>query len=326
MNKLCRLFASVPLFRNRLICKFPAANTRQPYHLTRRLQSAGDKITNPEEDEFEDQLPFSIDPRSVVGDDPEKIEALKNLMLEVELLMQTSGKLLPKSLTPKEWLLLLVTKTSEARHNVLKSIYVNRQRLEGFERNSDRKRDSRLKYQFPALSGERPKLETSTLPAYRLGITSMFQRITDRQFNKLRNFRLARAAMFGPDIFIDCSYDEYMTGPEKIHCAYQLLYAFSSNRDAAEPFNYVLCNANKEGFVIQKLLDLIPNLYDDSFITVTEKSFTEFHPKEKFVYLTPDCYEDLETYDHDSYYIIGYYFIIQSICRKFDIMLIVNSH
>lgn len=112
--------------------------------------------------------------------------------------------------------------------------------------------------------------------------------------------------MFGQPIVIDCSYDRYMTIKEASNTALQLSYVFSNNRLHVSPFNLYFCNAYKESTVMSKFNKMIPTLYNDEFpVNISEKSYLDIFPKEKLVYLTPHCREELRTYNHDDVYIIG---------------------
>lgn len=112
--------------------------------------------------------------------------------------------------------------------------------------------------------------------------------------------------IFGQPVVIDCSYDEHMVHREIINAAKQLTYVFGDNRIHKDPFNMHLCNVNLEGTFIEQLERNIPSLQEPWFpLNIHQKSYLDVFPKEKLVYLTPHCREELTVYDHDAIYIIG---------------------
>ena len=111
---------------------------------------------------------------------------------------------------------------------------------------------------------------------------------------------------FGQKIVLDCSYDEYMTKREAINAAKQIMILFSENRNHINPFDIHLCNLTPNSTTMKYLLKHIPTLLDKEFpLNVHENSFMDLFPKEQLVYLTPHCKTDMNSYSHDSIYIIG---------------------
>lgn len=111
---------------------------------------------------------------------------------------------------------------------------------------------------------------------------------------------------FGQKIIFDCSYDQYMTRREANSAAKQLMISFADNRRHKDPFDLHFCNVNFNGETFNGLQRYIPNLRSPTFPTnLCEGSYLDLFPKEKLVYLTPHCRNDLTDYDPDSIYIIG---------------------
>lgn len=55
-----------------------------------------------------------------------------------------------------------------------------------------------------------------------------------------------------------------------------------------------------------KLEKSLPTMHNPDFpMNITEKTYTEIFPREKLVYLTPHCREELKVYSEDDIYIIG---------------------
>lgn len=50
----------------------------------------------------------------------------------------------------------------------------------------------------------------------------------------------------------------------------------------------------------------IATLHEPGFpLNLHEQSYLDLFPKNQLVYLTPNCREELQVYDHDTIYIIG---------------------
>lgn len=97
-----------------------------------------------------------------------------------------------------------------------------------------------------------------------------------------------------------------MSQQELKNTAKQLALAFSVNREHKNPFPIQFCNVNFNGPVMKHLLKHIPTLYNPEFpINISHKSYLDMFPREKLVYLTPHCRNEMTHFDYDSVYIIG---------------------
>lgn len=77
---------------------------------------------------------------------------------------------------------------------------------------------------------------------------------------------------------------------------------------------------NRDGQLRAFLKKQVPTLDDPDFpMSVHEKSYLDLFPKEKLVYLTPHCREEMQEYDHDAIYIIG------AIVDKVSVIFVFNS-
>lgn len=111
---------------------------------------------------------------------------------------------------------------------------------------------------------------------------------------------------FGQNLVIDCSYDDYMNDKEMRNTAKQLMLCFALNRMHNEPFNVHHCNANFHKMTMKTLEKGLVQIRDAAFpFNVTEKSYLDLFPKEKLVYLTPHCKNDLTEFNPDDIYIVG---------------------
>lgn len=242
--------------------------------------------------------PFdNIDYDSITGGDEEKLSQLKRLILEIDLLYE-GGEQVPSRLNVEQWQNLLQLSSRSSRMKHLKFLFLIEKKKENRVVRKLEKRAERLE-----LYENLPKNDHIE---YGLLRNSMFHRIYEKQINFLYNYRLCQAMLFGQEILIDCSYDGHMSLKEKTNCAKQLLLMWSYNRVHKDPFNIIFCNVNKEETVFKHLSKTIPTIDEPTFpFNYTHKSYLELYPKNKLVYLTPHCNEELKEYNHDDVYIIG---------------------
>lgn len=114
------------------------------------------------------------------------------------------------------------------------------------------------------------------------------------------------AKMYGPKIIIDCGYDVYMKRQEAKNTAEQIKNCFSINRSHEEPFDLNICNADFNSITMKSLEKFIPTLKNPEFpMEVHTANITDVFPRQKLVYLTPHCDNDLEDFSCDDIYVIG---------------------
>nr|CAH0103206.1 unnamed protein product [Daphnia galeata] len=141
---------------------------------------------------------------------------------------------------------------------------------------------------------------------YGLGKNTIFLKIYDITMDHYLNDRVAQASMFDLPVVYDHSYEPHMSQQELKNTAKQLALAFSVNREHKNPFPIQFCNVNFNGPVMKHLLKHIPTLYNPEFpINISHKSYLDMFPREKLVYLTPHCRNEMTHFDYDSVYIIG---------------------
>lgn len=141
---------------------------------------------------------------------------------------------------------------------------------------------------------------------YKLGGNSCFLRFYDTTINHHYNWKLIREMMGGQKLVLDCGFEDKMTRNELKYCARQLQLAFAANRAHDYPYDLHYCNINPNEYLHQEFHSYIPTMYQPDFpINITEKSYLDLFEKDKLVYLTPDCHEELKEFDHDAIYIIG---------------------
>lgn len=141
---------------------------------------------------------------------------------------------------------------------------------------------------------------------YGLFHNTMFLRVYESTMDHWHNNKLIQAMQFGQNLVIDCSYDDYMNDKEMRNTAKQLTLCFALNRMHNEPFNVHHCNANFQKTTMKNLQKSLVQIHDTAFpFNITEKSYLDLFPKEKLVYLTPHCKNDLEEFNPDDIYIVG---------------------
>lgn len=119
-------------------------------------------------------------------------------------------------------------------------------------------------------------------------------------------YRALQAMMYGQSIVIDCSYEEHMVWRETINAAKQMTLVFGDNRMHKDPFNIHMCNVNFNGQFMEQLKRNIPSIDEPWFpMNIHNKSYLDVFSKDKLVYLTPHCRQELTTFDHDAVYIVG---------------------
>lgn len=239
----------------------------------------------------------NIDYNAITGGDEELLSKLKRFILEIDLLYE-SGEQVPSSLKIEQWQNLLQLNSRSARLKHLRYLFLIEKKKENRIVRKLEKRAERLE-QY-----ENEPVNDHIL--YGLMRNTMFHRIYEKQINYLYNYRLCEAMLHGQDILIDCGYDGHMSLKEQKNCAKQLLLLWSYNRFHRDPFNIIFCNVDKKGTVFKSLSKTIPTIDEPTFpLNYTNKGYLELYPKEKLVYLTPHCNQELKKYNYDDVYIIG---------------------
>lgn len=114
------------------------------------------------------------------------------------------------------------------------------------------------------------------------------------------------AKQYGSKIIIDCSYDLHMQRKEAKNTAEQIKTCIMANRSHADPFDLHICNANLDGATMKSLENYLPNLKSRTFAAeIHEEDVIDVFPKERLVYLTPHCDNELEEFSGNDIYIIG---------------------
>ncbi|XP_050681371.1 mitochondrial ribonuclease P protein 1 homolog [Leptidea sinapis] len=224
---------------------------------------------------------------------------LRILMLEVEVMRQ-DGRPAPDYLGSDHWEHLLESSSRNQRHNYLKYLW----KCEKSKENEKLKKEARRK-EFQDSEFEEVKEFPDDL-LYGLKHQTLFLRIRDQSINNFDNYRALQALTYGQSLVIDCSYEDHMVKREILNAAKQLTFVFGDNRIHKEPFNLHLCNVSLEGQFMKQFRKYVPSVDEPMFpLNIHTQSYMDIFPKEKLVYLTPHCREELTSFDHDAIYIVG---------------------
>ncbi|XP_047027197.1 mitochondrial ribonuclease P protein 1 homolog [Helicoverpa zea] len=231
--------------------------------------------------------------------DAELEKKLRILMLEVEVMRQ-DGRHAPDNIKQDQWQHLLELTSKNQRASYLQYLFKTEKSRENFKAKKEAKRKEN-----PVIKPEESKENEDDL-LYGIQHQSLFLRIRDQSINQFDNYRALQSLMHGQSIVIDCSYEDNMVYKETLNAAKQLTYVFGDNRVHKEPFNLHICNVNMGGKFMKQMMKNIPSLDEPWFpLNIHTKSYLDVFPKEKLVYLTPHCREELTKFDHDAVYIIG---------------------
>lgn len=240
------------------------------------------------------------DIKLISGGDSELEHKLRVIILEADVMRQ-DGKCVPSTnyMNQNHWRELLALKTRTARSKYLSYLFKTQKKVEN---KTARKEEQRL------IRESRPKMvfPDDGKMRYYLGGNNMFLRIYDSSMNNMYNNKLMKAMQFGQKLIIDCGFHGNMNRKENINTAKQLTLLFSDNRYHIDPFDLHLCNLQKDNDLHDALYKFMPTMYDPEFpLNIYENSYLDVFPKNKLVYLTPHCRQEMTEFDHDALYIIG---------------------
>ncbi|XP_020293975.1 mitochondrial ribonuclease P protein 1 homolog [Pseudomyrmex gracilis] len=237
--------------------------------------------------------------------DPENKKLAQIIELEIDVLRHNAEKVPNGTIAPREWLVLFKLETRSQRKKYLHFLWHNEKTREN---KAAKKEAKKAEWLVKKAELEKKEAEEDTNEMkYGLGHNTIFMRIYESTMNNFYNGRvILHAMMYEPKIVFDCSYEEHMTIFEIQYCVRQLIMAFSNNRTHENPMFLYFCNFNKDGFLGQNFYRQLPIADDVDFpAVITTQSYLDLFPKEKLVYLTPHCRNDLEEFDPEAIYIIG---------------------
>jgi len=152
---------------------------------------------------------------------------------------------------------------------------------------------------------EQLKLEKSDSLHNKVQLNTIFLRLVKSTQLKHWRARCAQAMLFGRPFVVDMSYENYMNNKDTYSFIDQLLNGYGRNHCRVEPFDLVLTNFDKSGFVFKKIC-FMHDSPDCMFAKISEQSYLDLFPKERLVYLSPHAEDELLEDDEDNIYIIGH--------------------
>lgn len=232
----------------------------------------------------------------------EREKRLKVIMLEMDICRQEGRRVPdPATVKPTQWEEILALSSRSARWRYYAFLWQIEKRKE-----SEVLRKEKRKLLIEERRAEEREQNEDGHLVYGLHHNTMFLRIYDTTIDRWNNSKLIKAMQFGTKLVMDCSYDKHMVPREAKNAAKQLMLLFADNRLDADPFDLHFCNANLNGIAMQALSRHIPTMLDPGFpMNVHEESYLDLFPRNKLVYLTPHCTNDLLEYNHDDIYIVG---------------------
>ncbi|KRT80697.1 hypothetical protein AMK59_5382, partial [Oryctes borbonicus] len=236
--------------------------------------------------------------KQVIAANPEFEMKIKVLLLELEVLRQDGNRVPSNSFLRKDyWQELLRLNTRTARKKYLTFLFKLEKKKENMQLKKEKKQQDK-----------KPKSDENAEDhlTYSLMHNTILLRVYDSTINNFYNSRLIKALMFGQKLIVDCGYYKEMTTRENVNCAKQLMLLFAENRINDDPYDLHLCNLNKQSSLAQALHRQIATMYEPWFpLNIHQESYLEIFPKDKLIYLTPHCRQEMLDYDHDAVYIIG---------------------
>lgn len=243
--------------------------------------------------------------KTLTGGEPDLVKRLKLAEFEYEVSKQ-EGARAPSELTLEHWKELLALSSTSKRKKYLIFLF----KLEMTKLNRKTKKDEeKLKREAEKeAEKEADKLKDKSEEhiEYGLGKNSICLKIYETKMDHFLNDKMIQASMFDMPVVYDLSYDQHMTSQEQKNAAKQLVLSLVANREHNNPFPLQFCNVNFNGPVMKYLLRFIPSLYNPDFpVSISPKSYLDIFPRDKLVYLTPHCQNEMTHFDPDSVYIVG---------------------
>lgn len=143
-------------------------------------------------------------------------------------------------------------------------------------------------------------------PIYRKWHNFIFMRISPGDMDAANDWKKRVAAVHGQPFVVDFDFEQYMQRREVINTCDQVANLFGHNYKAKEPFDLWFCNYHKNSLTGERLAQSIPNLTaPNAMISLEERSYLDYFPKERLVYLTPHANNTLNKFSEDDIYIMA---------------------
>nr|CAG4645800.1 EOG090X0D3U [Lynceus sp. MCZ IZ 141354] len=263
-------------------------------------QDQGDPVSETAQPVLQIEGLTEEDIAKLTDNDPEKLKKLRLYKFEYEIYRE-DGSEVPSSMTFTQWKDLLARDSRMGRKRQLRFYFINE-----MKKKSEQEKKAEIRKKMEEEYANRESLPKDGHIQYGLWNNNIFLKISETKMDRFYTSRLIPALQFAPPLLLDMSYDDHMSTRESSNAANQLAIAFSNNRQHPEPMNLMLVNAKRDGSTMEFLEKRIPILYNPDFpMEVHPESYLDLFPKEKLVYLTPHCKEEMTHFDPDAIYIIG---------------------
>jgi ribonuclease P protein 1 len=228
---------------------------------------------------------------------PEESKRLRVLKLEYDVFFST-GVRVPDAVSDDEWLKVLRDlPTYHARKRYYSYLFKN----EKSRANSKMKSARNIELQEEKRQRVREEIETGEKLPFKNAFLMFLQENT---MNKFYYGNMCRAMLRGPHLVFDFGFEEVMSEQELKSLITQMQLSHNMNKMSREPFHFHFCNVCPGSRTFSYLEGSFPNLATVP-ISVTDKHYTEFYPKERLVYLSPNAPTVMTSFDEDDVYIIG---------------------
>jgi len=246
-------------------------------------------------DAVQDVPPPSEEFVSSLNDEDKR--TLQLTRLEIESL-NTTEQVTPVNITDDQWMFLISNCTNpNGRYNFL--IHLRQLEVSDY----GLAQEKAVKQQMHLERWE--KYERSKAEGI-LATNKMLININDTYIDRHSNNNLRHAMLHGIPLLIDMGYFDDHRGPQAIkNLLNQISMVFGLNKIESEPFHLVLCNTVLSQWLphhghFEKYVqrEQVP-------ITITEKSYLDLYPREDLIYLSPDAFHTLHSFDPNKIYILG---------------------
>ncbi|CAG0886422.1 unnamed protein product [Darwinula stevensoni] len=232
----------------------------------------------------------------------ENEERLQKIIHMEFSLWQETGEKVPQSLTPEQWKNLYNLPSRAGRKKYLLYLF----KVEKAKEKQVIKKEEAAQLREVYLAQRREERAKNPHIIYGLAKNTILLKVYDKTMDMFHNYKVFNAMLWGQSIVFDLSYDSYMNQRECLNCADQIQMALAANRRHADPFHVQLCHVDAQSPTYRALEKFIPTIREPTYpLSIHEHSYLNLYPKDKLVYLTPHCREEIKEVDDDVTYIIG---------------------
>lgn len=282
---------------------------RRYFHYSTKLQNSSSdsqKLEIIEQFEYTDDTSyFNIDVDTITRGNPEKIQQLKLILLEVSLLQQQDFRV-PRSLSTNQWLHLLSLNKKSDRSNYVRQLWCNSIRKERHKLEQEPIYQKLAENKKMYAEEGRIQITTNGPILYNLFCNSLFTRIREKRIDTFYNYKLFQAMTFNPTILIDCQYEPNISNKALIKWYTHIMEMWSENRQHSNPHHLIFCCMKPTGRMMNILRTRNPCISKLEYpFFHTPQSYLDLFPRERLIYLMPNSRSTLTEYNANDVYILG---------------------